>query len=829
MLYMVILSYVAFTYHTVKGNGEELPQKSATQGDNVILDCPFEYPDGTPVPYLVQWHKKDHKIPIYIWYDGYPPHASDDYKDRVSLSGKSSLNLTNVREADKGWYECKVFFLSRETMKNGTWIYLDVLAPPHFRSKPPEILYVKVGESLVLPCKADGTPAPQLTWEKEGQLVEVGADKHVSISDTELKIGSLRQTDVGEYVCVAKNSQGSVSASSKVIIAGPAVITSPPTNLTKIEGNHAEFICEAKALPANITHRWLYNGIDIAKVSWLYTRTLLRQDGTLFIYPTSAEDSGWYTCEISNGIGQPDSATAYLNIEYPARVNFTPNFQYMPLHLPGMIRCFIQSNPNIQFVTWYKDRRPFDANAMNDIVMLNNGSLYFQNVTHEHQGRYLCSPFNIHGNGGASKIMEVLVREPPVFRIKPKEIYQQPRNTEISMSCEGKGHPAPTVTWRRADGKPLPKQRHLLYKGNLTLRSIQKEDHGRYECIIQNEVATLVTSSLLLVESTTPHAPTNVSVNTSAFAATVSWLPGYDGGHKQEYIIWYRLAHQEDVDWRTIRVVPENAVALTIHNLQPESVYEFQVLSRNAFGDGYFSEKILTNTSKWNYIEGAYPTDAYGATYIPTVNRTPTGPKPPPPQAVVVKEPLPGQTGIHVSWSPPPPPLVSGGSQGGNHSLPGVSYYTVEYKLETSNAWVRSKSNIVPGPNQSMQRMQYLLTDYPAHAHKLIIRVVGYTLMGAFQASPEISLLLPDNERSSKKRDQAIVSGIVGGFLFFVAAIIVSLCAVKMCNKKKRRRTEKAYMTVTCAQGTEPGPISTGTLADVCSHTQTHSPLAIKK
>ena len=50
----------------------------------------------------------------------------------------------------------QVFFLSRETMKNGTWIYLDVLAPPHFRSKPPEILYVKVGESLVLPCKADG-------------------------------------------------------------------------------------------------------------------------------------------------------------------------------------------------------------------------------------------------------------------------------------------------------------------------------------------------------------------------------------------------------------------------------------------------------------------------------------------------------------------------------------------------------------------------------------------------------------------------------------------------------------------------------------------------
>lgn len=60
-------------------------------------------------------------------YDGYPPHAADDYKERISLSGQSSLNLTTVRESDKGWYECKVFFLNRETIRNGTWIYLDVL------------------------------------------------------------------------------------------------------------------------------------------------------------------------------------------------------------------------------------------------------------------------------------------------------------------------------------------------------------------------------------------------------------------------------------------------------------------------------------------------------------------------------------------------------------------------------------------------------------------------------------------------------------------------------------------------------------------------------
>lgn len=48
------------------------------------------------------------------------------------------------------------------------------------------------------------------------------------------------------------------------------------------------------------------------------------------------------------------------------------------------------------------------------------------------------------------------------------------------------------------------------------------------------------------------------------------------------------------------------------------------------------------------------------------------------------------------------------------------------------------------------------------------------------------------------KRDQAIISGVVGGVLFFIVAIILSVCAVKICNKRKRRKAEKAYMMVTC-------------------------------
>lgn len=55
-----------------------------------------------------------------------------------SSYGLASLNLTTIRESDRGWYNCKVYFLNRSpppsNNKNvtGSWYHLDVHAPPRF-------------------------------------------------------------------------------------------------------------------------------------------------------------------------------------------------------------------------------------------------------------------------------------------------------------------------------------------------------------------------------------------------------------------------------------------------------------------------------------------------------------------------------------------------------------------------------------------------------------------------------------------------------------------------------------------------------------------------
>ncbi|UYV84878.1 IGSF9B [Cordylochernes scorpioides] len=301
------------------------------------------------------------------------------------------------------------------------WLLEWVAAPPHFRARPPDVQYVKVGESITLTCEADGSPNPTISWFKNGLPLDAAS---------QLRIGSVRQADIGDYMCVARNREGSVSATAKVIVAGeylvvyssekkslknvcdagPAVIIVPPHNLTKLEGKQAELVCEARALPANITHHWFHNGVEITQLSWLDQRAMVRKDGSLYINPTHAEDSGLYSCEVSNGIGTPETASAYLSIEYPARVTYSPTIQYLPQGLSGIVRCYVQASPPFTRIAWTKDQRPFDPNSTPSVVTLNNGSLLFQRVSHEHQGRYRCEPHNDHGTAGPSNEMEVLVR-----------------------------------------------------------------------------------------------------------------------------------------------------------------------------------------------------------------------------------------------------------------------------------------------------------------------------------------------------------------------------------------------------------------------------------
>ncbi|XP_011183893.2 protein turtle isoform X7 [Zeugodacus cucurbitae] len=777
----IILLLVLLLQTTHANIPEDAVHITAILGEGVIFNCHVEFPNDHPVPYVLQWDKKVSEtgsdLPIYIWYESYPEHIEEGYKGRVSRVsqdspfGSASLNLTNIKESDQGWYECKVVFLNRDPKqhKNGTWFHLDVHAPPRFSVTPEDIIYVNLGDSIILNCQADGTPTPEILWYKDANPVDPSPTVGIFNDGTELRISTIRHEDIGEYTCIARNGEGQVSHTARVIIAGGAVIMVPPTNQTKLEGEKVIFSCEAKAMPGNVTVRWFREGSPVREVASLETRVTIRKDGSLIINPVSADDSGQYLCEVTNGIGDPQSASAYLNVEYPAKVTFTPTVQYLPFRLAGVVQCYIKSNPTLQYVTWTKDKRLLEPYQMKDIVVMANGSLLFTRVNEDHQGRYTCTPYNAQGTQGSSGPMEVLVRKPPTFTVEPESLYQRKVGDSVEMHCdaiEAEGTQRPTIKWQRQDGGELSETQRTRVKvsgGNITIENLRGEDFGYYQCVVSNEVATLMSVTQLVIEGTQPHAPYNITGKATESSITLQWMPGYSGGseYKQDYTIWYREAGA--ADWQTISVTPSGSTQVTINGLASGTTYEFQVVGRNVLGDGLMSKVMTVRTLE---DAPAAPRNVKAATQPPDhifqLMPDEAGPKPGPPRNLTVTE---VSNGFLISWQAP------------LERAHIVKFYTIKYRTDAQ--WkTLNRGQIRP------EETQYLVKNLVG-GRTYYFRVLANSEK-SYESSDEVKFPVP-----ARVKHKAITAGVVGGILFFIVAIILSVCAVKICNKRKRRKQEK--------------------------------------
>ena len=90
--------------------------------------------------------------------------------------------------------------------------------------------------SLTLNCLARGSPAPVISWSKEGQPL-VSRERIFVDNDGSLIIRKTRIEDTGQYQCSARNLIGEISEVSFVYIAGKL----SPVSLLVIYFNHLSF------------------------------------------------------------------------------------------------------------------------------------------------------------------------------------------------------------------------------------------------------------------------------------------------------------------------------------------------------------------------------------------------------------------------------------------------------------------------------------------------------------------------------------------------------------------------------------------------------------
>ena len=103
-------------------------------------------------------------------------------------------------------------------------ILTNVSVPPKLRAEDAENIQtnftVDLGSSIVLPCKVEGDPQPDIVWFKDESPISL-TDLHYFVKqDGSLQIFSSDTSDFGDYRCFASNIAGSVEKTVTLFVRG---------------------------------------------------------------------------------------------------------------------------------------------------------------------------------------------------------------------------------------------------------------------------------------------------------------------------------------------------------------------------------------------------------------------------------------------------------------------------------------------------------------------------------------------------------------------------------------------------------------------------------
>lgn len=135
-----------------------------------------------------------------------------------------------------------------------------------------------------------------------------------------------------------------------------------------------------------------------------------------------------------------------------AKVVYAPREVFFAYGRPALLDCHYHANPPLTNLRWMKDGYLFDPYNVQGVFYRRNGSLYFSRVDESHNGQYACTPYNDLGTAGASPNINVVVRRPPVFTVKPHNLYLKKLGETVDMHCDaidGDGVHKPIIKWSR--------------------------------------------------------------------------------------------------------------------------------------------------------------------------------------------------------------------------------------------------------------------------------------------------------------------------------------------------------------------------------------------
>ncbi|EGT58022.1 hypothetical protein CAEBREN_29713 [Caenorhabditis brenneri] len=407
--------------------------------------------------------------PTVTWYlDGRPITKSKDF---VILPDNTLL----VIRADKsynGVYMCRATNSAGEMDQKTTVRIMNVPAISPGQSS----FNMVIGDEITIPCDAFGEPKPIITWLLDGKPFTEG---YVN-EDGSLTIYDIKEEHKGIFTCHAQNAAGNDTRAVSLTVHTTPTIQAENQEKVALQNESVVLECPAQALPPPV-RTWTYEGEPIDPKIIPHT---LRPDGALVLHNVKLQNTGVFSCLVSNLAGE-DSLSYTVNVyDKPKIISEVPGFVDVVKGFTIEIPCRATGVPEV-IRTWNKDGIELNLDGKKFSVD-NLGTLRIYEADKKDIGDYICVVTNSAGTSELTTHVEV--QEPPVILPNTQTNNTAVVGDMVELHCYVEASPAATITWFRkgiAIGQDTPGYR-VESDGTLVIQSVSVEDATIYTCKATN-------------------------------------------------------------------------------------------------------------------------------------------------------------------------------------------------------------------------------------------------------------------------------------------------------------------------------------------------------
>uniref|UniRef100_T1JD50 Down syndrome cell adhesion molecule n=1 Tax=Strigamia maritima TaxID=126957 RepID=T1JD50_STRMM len=419
------------------------------------------------------------------------PTSIMDGKYAVLPSGE--LHVRDVEMEDSGSsYRCHVkHSLTGETHFSSASGRLYVREPQG--SVPPKItdimtaVHVTEGETVILPCVAQGHSAPKAEWFaklNKRQLFPLHIGERVQQTSGALIIHRAQTSDSGTYVCDVSNEAGNDRGETTLTVTASLTVSILPEKQVVDIGKSATFRCVVTGFPV-VYVSWYKDGRKLQSDA---EKTL--SDDTITIASVHVTDKGMYQCLVSNNQESAQGAGQLILGDAAPELVGVFDDNTLESGTDVSLACVATGSP-APVITWFVDDVSLQTSERIRVVGRadTDGSIVsVLNVTEtrwEDGGTYRCLANNKAGT--VEHIARLNIYGRPAIR--PLDKVTAVAGEDVRLNCFYYGYPVTSINWEK-DGRALPfNLRQIAFpNGTVVIRKVQRAtDSGKYTCTVVND------------------------------------------------------------------------------------------------------------------------------------------------------------------------------------------------------------------------------------------------------------------------------------------------------------------------------------------------------